>query len=324
MASDYKQYNYEGYTYSYGPFAQQACGPCSVADIVNISPLTTAQWLTNNGYSTYQSGTVWEGIGPALTAFGAGGKNLFTGWNVSESKLEEFRNSIKNGYEGVLCMGARAGTYWTTSGHYICVCGYKNGEYLVHDPASVARTGYHPWSRFEGNVKCAYTSTNKWGQPVIDTYTFRLPEIKKGDIGKAVRLLQRILYCRGLYPHKKIDGEFGKRTDEAVRKYQESIKGLKVDGICGPATWQSIIGFAAELDGTSVIFTVREVRFGDQGVYVLLAQELLMSIGLYLGELDQRLFGAGTDAAVREFQREKGIAVDGVCGPTTFRLLIDL
>lgn len=328
MASDYKQYNYQGYTYSYGPFSQQACGPCSVADIVNMSPLTVAQWLTNNGYSTYQSGTEWEGIAPALSAFGAGGKTLFVGWDVSSAAIEEFKKSIQNGYEGVLCMGARAGTYWTTGGHYICVCGYKDGQYLVHDPASTARTGWHPWSDFEGNVKCAYTSTARWGgEPVNYKYSFTLKQIKVNDSGKQVRLLQRLLFSRGFYAYKSIDGSFGPKTEAAVKKYQQAVnKGggkLTVDGVCGPSTWQSIFGIKGKVTNDKVKITVEQIESGAENIYVLLVQELLMAYKLYNSSLDMK-YGPATVAAVRAFQAKKKIAVDGVCGPTTFKKLLNL
>lgn len=321
MASDYKQYNYGGYTYSNGSFAAQACGPCAVADIVKVSPLTVAQWLTNNGYATYKQGTLWEGIAPALTAFGAGGKTLFTGWNSTEAKLEEFRKSIQSGHEGILCMGARAGTYWTTGGHYICVCGYKDGQYLVHDPASTARTGWHPWSRFEGNVKCAYTSTSRLGGSEVDTYSFTVRQIKTGDSGKEVTFLQRLLSSRGMYPMKEIDGSYGPKTEKAVRTYQKWISehggSLVVDGVCGPATWSNILGISGEVK------TVRQVQVGSQNISVYIAQELLISFGLYHGALDGE-FGLATRQAVIDVQKKFNIAQDGVCGPITFRKMIDL
>lgn len=36
------------------------------------------------------------------------------------------------------------------------------------------------------------------------------------------------------------DGKFGSRTDTAVRAFQKA-SGLKVDGICGPKTWEALI-----------------------------------------------------------------------------------
>jgi predicted dehydrogenase len=41
-----------------------------------------------------------------------------------------------------------------------------------------------------------------------------------------------------------VDGSFGGATDKALRVYQKD-KGLAVDGSCGPATWNSLLGVKA-------------------------------------------------------------------------------
>ena len=53
--------------------------------------------------------------------------------------------------------------------------------------------------------------------------------LKIGAKGKNVEILQDAL---GLHP----DGDFGPKTDAAVRAYQKS-KGIAIDGIVGPQTW---------------------------------------------------------------------------------------
>lgn len=58
--------------------------------------------------------------------------------------------------------------------------------------------------------------------------------LKKGDRGLAVKVVQRLLRC---YP----DGIFGPMTDEAVRDFQQR-RGLQVDGIVGPKTWLKLTG----------------------------------------------------------------------------------
>lgn len=56
--------------------------------------------------------------------------------------------------------------------------------------------------------------------------------VKKGSRGEAVKLLQGLLGVTA-------DGIFGVKTQTAVKDYQAG-HGLKVDGICGPATWAAI------------------------------------------------------------------------------------
>ena len=42
------------------------------------------------------------------------------------------------------------------------------------------------------------------------------------------------------FPCGDIDGDFGKKTEAAVKKYQTAI-GIRVDGICGKTTWKYLI-----------------------------------------------------------------------------------
>lgn len=62
--------------------------------------------------------------------------------------------------------------------------------------------------------------------------------LRRGDSGDDVRELQESLNTL-LYNAGEADGKFGSRTESALKDYQRD-HGLKVDGICGPATWASI------------------------------------------------------------------------------------
>jgi peptidoglycan hydrolase-like protein with peptidoglycan-binding domain len=62
--------------------------------------------------------------------------------------------------------------------------------------------------------------------------------LSNGSSGDAVTALQRKLFAFGFDPGT-IDGIFGPKTDQAVRRYQEQ-KGLQVDGIAGPETFASL------------------------------------------------------------------------------------
>ena len=67
------------------------------------------------------------------------------------------------------------------------------------------------------------------------------PALRKGSKGAAVTELQTMLQRLGydLGPCG-VDGDFGKCTDAAVRKFQKD-HGLAVDGIAGPITWKELM-----------------------------------------------------------------------------------
>ena len=60
------------------------------------------------------------------------------------------------------------------------------------------------------------------------------------------------------------------------------------------------------------------LREGSSGDAVRQLQEALKELGHDPGAVDGQ-FGAKTEAAVRAYQQERGIAVDGVVGPITWR-----
>jgi Putative peptidoglycan binding domain/CHAP domain len=62
------------------------------------------------------------------------------------------------------------------------------------------------------------------------------------------------------------------------------------------------------------------IRRGSSGSAVRDAQSRLLQHGFSPGPVDG-IFGSGTDAATRAFQRAKGLTVDGVIGPNTWAAL---
>lgn len=68
--------------------------------------------------------------------------------------------------------------------------------------------------------------------PVVETP----PTLQMGATGTYVKLLQTKLNKFGY--NLRVDGDFGARTDNAVRLFQaDCIPTIKVDGIVGPVTW---------------------------------------------------------------------------------------
>lgn len=60
---------------------------------------------------------------------------------------------------------------------------------------------------------------------------------------------------------------------------------------------------------------------GDQGEDVALIQQRLNSLGYDIGAVDGD-FGEATENAVKNFQRDKGLEVDGIIGAHTYKLLM--
>lgn len=67
----------------------------------------------------------------------------------------------------------------------------------------------------------------------------RTPAMRRGDKGPGVRQLQEELAALG-YDPGAIDGDFGDRTEAAVRAFQRAHPDLTTDGIAGPATLAQI------------------------------------------------------------------------------------
>ena len=82
----------------------------------------------------------------------------------------------------------------------------------------------------------------------IWTPRFSRLRFEQGDKGGGAREIQYALQTlgfgadddQGVYQPLSIDGDFGPKTAEAVRQFQ-SEKGLEVDGVVGPMTWEALI-----------------------------------------------------------------------------------
>lgn len=81
------------------------------------------------------------------------------------------------------------------------------------------------------------------------------PTLRRGSSGDAVRELQELLNQNGAA--LTVDGKFGNATYEALVGYQAS-HGLVPDGICGAATWDSLLPDPAPEPGGDTVTVLRD------------------------------------------------------------------
>lgn len=65
----------------------------------------------------------------------------------------------------------------------------------------------------------------------------QMPTLKRGSVGEDVKVLQTKLNKLGY--NLLIDGDFGSRTEQAVRLFQTNAK-IVVDGVVGQQTWKAL------------------------------------------------------------------------------------
>lgn len=144
--------------------------------------------------------------------------------------------------------------------------------------------------------------------------------LKPGVQGDEVTRLQQRLAELGYYTGE-VDGAYGPGTQEAVLLFQQQ-HGLADDGVAGEQTRQMLYSQNAQpfVPTPAPVQTPSSLSKGAEGDSVKEMQERLKALGFYDGECDGD-FGPGTQDAVRLFQSQHGLAVDGAAGEKTLGLL---
>ena len=166
--------------------------------------------------------------------------------------------------------------------------------------------------------------------------------LRQGSTGAAVFTLQRQLNrITKDYPFLgllTVDGIFGRKMTETVKKFQKQFN-LTADGVVGRSTWYKIsyiyvsVKDLAELtsEGETFSGTLPDgswnlgssvLKQGSTGSEVEQMQFWLSTLAQYESSIPSvtvdGVYGSGTAAAVRAFQRLYGLTVDGIVGRKTW------
>ena len=164
--------------------------------------------------------------------------------------------------------------------------------------------------------------------------------LRQGAAGAAVFTLQRQLNrITKDYPFLgklTVDGVFGPQMTATVQRFQKQFNQTP-DGVVGRQTWYKISYIYVSVKDLAELTSEGEVssgtlsdgtwggtalRPGSTGSAVEQLQFWLSTLAQYNAALPavavDGVFGKGTEAAVRTFQRQQGLTVDGVVGKATW------
>jgi N-acetylmuramoyl-L-alanine amidase len=143
--------------------------------------------------------------------------------------------------------------------------------------------------------------------------------IKRNSSGEKVTDIQRRLKLLGYCPDTvEIDGIFGVKTENSVRKFQQD-RGLMVTGVVDQETWQELVDAGYKI-GERMLYLKYPPFRGDD---VRTLQLWLKTLGFYPYN-ENGIFCDKTNRALLEFQRNMNIADDGIAGEETVRSLKSL
>lgn len=125
-------------TYSGGRMRLQGCGPTALCMVyieltgaTDMDPVSVAQFATEHGYATEQSGSSWSLMTDGAASLGLAGKQLTPSESVLRAELEAGRP--------VICIMSPG--HFTSSGHFIAIEKLDaDGKAVVHDSNSWARS----------------------------------------------------------------------------------------------------------------------------------------------------------------------------------------
>ncbi|MGI6705701.1 MAG: peptidoglycan-binding protein [Clostridia bacterium] len=198
---------------------------------------------------------------------------------------------------------------------------FRTGASLTSDVITRLRKGEEVRVRSQSGDWVKVTFNNRTGYVfksyvnVAKSSSGSSSSLRYEDRGDAVKKVQKALKDKG-FLNGKVDGIFGRQTLAAVEAFQRRM-GLKVDGIVGPKTQQKLFNDGDSSRGSS---SSGILKVGSKGKAVIDLQKALKAKGYYTYKVTG-VYGSITRAAVKDFQKDARIKVDGIAGPVTLKKL---
>jgi peptidoglycan hydrolase-like protein with peptidoglycan-binding domain len=148
--------------------------------------------------------------------------------------------------------------------------------------------------------------------------------IARGAKGEDVASLQKALNAAGANPKLDEDGDFGPKTEQALKSLQSKL-GVPSDGIYGPQTAEKMGRGAsgvsvAQLSGAA---QMKEVKPGSKGPEVVALKQALKEAGFYKGVINDQMGPDGVKALKEAKEKLKLGGAPDVAGAFTLQKIKD-
>ena len=120
-------------------------------------------------------------------------------------------------------------------------------------------------------------------------------------------------YCGGA--KLRVDGDYGDKSRWAALAVWKDLMNRRYGTKLDPANKNFF-------ESCKKVASKATVSHGSQGTFTLLVQFILSAKGFYFGAMDA-LCGDGLTAAIKSYQKSKGLEADGYCGANTWYALFN-
>jgi len=249
--------------------------------------------------------------------------STYTGTVNADKVFFRLKATTNSGYHARLAKNTKI-TVTGVSGDFYSVKYDGKSGYVMQKFVTLSASAKKALNAAENKSNSKYasvTSISRLGDP--PAYT------QKGSSGDHVEKLQQALKIKGYYKDV-VDGKYGNNTVNAVKAYQKAM-GLSQTGKADYATIKKLFGKVLstsvsndpQMKGITKISQITvpaTSQKGNTGKNVLALQQALKIKGYYKAEINSK-FDDATVAAVKAFQKAKGLSQDGKAGNATIKAL---